>query len=152
MSTLISGRIVTNSMLTSLSETVQRFTSYAEKEEDSSISACGSEKDHRKFGAIMSIRELLEKVESHLEDPDQLSTHDVTYLEEQLEAALLETRARKTCLMLDSTMSLKEKEKLLKESNRLLEEEIALNRAKINEETMKFDGMQNSTPHMHTFF
>nr|ANW46670.1 flowering locus C [Arabis auriculata] len=69
-----------------------------------------------------SHQELLELVESKLMEPniDNISVDTLVQLEEHLETALSVTRAKKTELMLKLVESLKEKEKLLKEENKIL--------------------------------
>ncbi|CAN8256748.1 unnamed protein product [Cochlearia groenlandica] len=75
-----------------------------------------------------SHHELLELVESKLvANVDNTSVDSLVELEDHLETALSVTRARKTELMLKLVGSLKEKEKLLKEENRVLARQIEEN-------------------------
>nr|GMD57819.1 agamous-like MADS-box protein AGL27 [Ipomoea batatas] len=59
----------------------------------------------------MTIGELVQTLESDIEEPDQLSVTDLVHLEQQIGSALLETRSRK--------------EKMLEEEKRHLEEQIS---------------------------
>ncbi|XP_074277024.1 agamous-like MADS-box protein AGL27, partial [Silene latifolia] len=70
-------------------------------------------------------RELVNTVERHLEAPDleHLSVDDFIQLEEQLTTALLQTRARKTQLMLETVATLQEQDQKLKLENDQLNEE-----------------------------
>ncbi|KAF8408436.1 hypothetical protein HHK36_007589 [Tetracentron sinense] len=63
----------------------------------------------------------------HLEGQnfEQLNVTELVQLEQQLDAALRQTRSRKTQLMKGSIIALHEKEKKLKEDKKLLEEEVA---------------------------
>ncbi|XP_074303293.1 agamous-like MADS-box protein AGL27 [Silene latifolia] len=69
--------------------------------------------------------ELVNTVERHLKGPDleQLSVDEFIQLEEQLTTALLQTRARKTQLMLGTVMTLQEQDQKLKLENDQLNEE-----------------------------
>uniref|UniRef100_A0A2N9HFE7 K-box domain-containing protein n=1 Tax=Fagus sylvatica TaxID=28930 RepID=A0A2N9HFE7_FAGSY len=69
------------------------------------------QKNHSDDVSLPSHAELLEIVQSQLEGPgmEQLTVTDLVLLEKQLNAALTETRSRKTQLMLESIMSLHEK-------------------------------------------
>ncbi|OIT22254.1 hypothetical protein A4A49_38958 [Nicotiana attenuata] len=76
----------------------------------------------------MTVGELLQTVERRLEEPDVdgLSVTDLVHLENQLQSALMQARSRKTHLMVEYIKSLQEKEKLLREENKLLEDRIAM--------------------------
>nr|XP_009778240.1 PREDICTED: agamous-like MADS-box protein AGL27 isoform X2 [Nicotiana sylvestris] len=76
----------------------------------------------------MTVGELLQTVERQLEEPDVdgLSVTDLVHLENQLQSALMQARSQKTHLMVEYIKSLQEKEKLLKEENKLLEDRIAV--------------------------
>ncbi|KAL0364339.1 UNVERIFIED_CONTAM: hypothetical protein Sangu_0531500 [Sesamum angustifolium] len=60
---------------------------------------------------------------------DNLTVTDLVHLEKQLEDALIQIRATKTHLLLDSISTLHEKEKMLAEEKRHLEEKIAGSKA-----------------------
>ncbi|XP_020547792.1 agamous-like MADS-box protein AGL27 isoform X1 [Sesamum indicum] len=79
-----------------------------------------------KHSRSVSCGELLQIVERDLEEPlvDQLSVTDLLHLENELQAALTQTRTTKTHLLLDSISSLHEKEKMLVEEKGVLEEKI----------------------------
>lgn len=57
-------------------------------------------------------------------DVDDLSITDLVHLENQVETALTQTRLRKTHLLIESIKNLHDKEKLLIEENKVLEDEI----------------------------
>ncbi|KAG6396724.1 hypothetical protein SASPL_142880 [Salvia splendens] len=61
---------------------------------------------------------------------DDLSVTDFVHLEKQFETALLQTRATKTNLLLESLSSLHGKEKLLEEENKMLQEKISVSKTK----------------------
>ncbi|KAK4597596.1 hypothetical protein RGQ29_015209 [Quercus rubra] len=84
------------------------------------------EKNHLEDASLPSHAELLEIVQSQLEGPnsEQLSVTDLVKLERQFNAALSQTRSRKTQLMLESIMSLHEKERMLREEKKLLQRKI----------------------------
>ncbi|KAK6241833.1 hypothetical protein QUC31_014504 [Theobroma cacao] len=102
----------------SLTKILERYRCHYEQESEAS-------KDVNE--ALRSHTELLHIVQSQLEEPnvEQLSLMDLVNLEKQLDMALSETRARKTQLMMESIMTLQEKEKLLRAENELLERESA---------------------------
>nr|UBT84120.1 MADS-affecting flowering-related transcription factor 4 [Arabis auriculata] len=70
----------------------------------------------------LSYKELLEIVQCKLEEVNahNISIDSLTSLEEQFKTALSVTRARKSELMMELVKTLQEKEKLLKEENRVL--------------------------------
>ncbi|XP_022776351.1 agamous-like MADS-box protein AGL70 [Durio zibethinus] len=111
------GRLYEFSSADSLAKILERYQSHHEKESEAS-------KDVNE--ALLSHTELLHIVQSQLEEPtvEQLSLMDLVHLEKQLDRALYEIRARKTQLMMESVLTLQEKEKLLKAENELLEREI----------------------------
>ncbi|KAG9131492.1 hypothetical protein Leryth_024953, partial [Lithospermum erythrorhizon] len=134
-------------LLSSLTEIIQRYHTYVELEANESNAICETEQqDHSKMENFLTVKELLHATERHLEDPAQLSRTDLVNLEDQLQGALLETRARKTHLMMADVTILKEKEKMLIEENRLLSEEIALAGKKTDEGNEETDGHLNQTP------
>ncbi|KAG9145558.1 hypothetical protein Leryth_024708 [Lithospermum erythrorhizon] len=147
----------------SLEEIVQRYYDVeAEANESGAICEMG-QLDNSKIGAFLTINDLLDGVERHLEDPDQLSSTDFIHLEDQLATALLETRARKlefsfqngfmqTHLMMAAVTELEEKEKLLTEENRLLQEKIPMEEEKIDEGIPELDTLPNQTPETLKFF
>ncbi|KAL3751923.1 hypothetical protein ACJRO7_012708 [Eucalyptus globulus] len=71
--------------------------------------------------------QLLQLVQRYVEgsDDDNVSVTDLVQLEEQLNAAIMQTRNRKTQLMVESVMTLQDQERLLREENELLERKIA---------------------------
>lgn len=76
--------------------------------------------------APVPFAELLNLVQSLVEEPniEQLTLTDLVKLEQQLDMSLSETKARKSELMLEYVISLREKERLLGEENELLQKEI----------------------------
>lgn len=110
----------------SLSKILKRYQSRFQEEMKESRGLNNIDKNHSDDVSLPSHAELLEIVQSQLEGPgmEQLTVTDLVLLEKQLNAALTETRSRKTQLMLESIMSLHEKEKMLREENQLLERKI----------------------------
>ncbi|OIS96003.1 agamous-like mads-box protein agl27 [Nicotiana attenuata] len=88
--------------------------------------------EHSKYSSFMTVGELLQTVESQLEEPavDDLSVTDLVHLENQLQTALMQARSSKTHLMIESIKSHREKEKLLSEENKHLEKQIATTKNK----------------------
>nr|AGC94569.1 flowering locus C [Betula platyphylla] len=82
---------------------------------------------HPESASQQSHVEILKLVQKQLEGPniEQLNVTDLAQLETQFNAALTYTRSRKTQLMMESIISLHEKERMLREENELLEREIA---------------------------
>ncbi|KAL3501005.1 hypothetical protein ACH5RR_035454 [Cinchona calisaya] len=109
----------------SLDKFLQQYDRNMEEGEGSaridSTEKCNSEgKD------VLTIRELVEKVERDLGEPDidQLNLTDLVQLEEQLEDALIQTRSRETHLLMESITGLSETEKRLMEENKRLQEKL----------------------------
>ncbi|XP_022569533.1 protein MADS AFFECTING FLOWERING 5-like isoform X3 [Brassica napus] len=75
----------------------------------------------------LSLNELLETVQRKLEaaNVDNISVESLISLEEQFKTALSLTRARKTELMMQLVKTLQEKEKLLREENKVLASQLA---------------------------
>ncbi|XVF85299.1 hypothetical protein PTKIN_Ptkin17bG0106500 [Pterospermum kingtungense] len=134
------GRLYEFSSADSLAKIIERYWSHYEQ-------ATVAAKDVNK--ALLSYTELLHMVQSQLEEPaiEKLSVMDLVKLEKELDTALSETRARKVQLMMESVMSLKEKEKLLKAENELLAKKVAdmekKNEDNSNEVVIEF----NNIPH-----
>ncbi|KAI3452579.1 hypothetical protein Pfo_009243, partial [Paulownia fortunei] len=110
-----------------LTEILQRYHSRVETESSPSTGVCEVQAQYSQYSRFLTCGELLQIVERELGEPfvDQLNVTDLVHLENQLEAALIQTRTAKTHLLLDSLSSLHEKEKMLAEEKRLLEEKIA---------------------------
>ncbi|XP_027097746.1 agamous-like MADS-box protein AGL27 isoform X1 [Coffea arabica] len=110
----------------SLAKILQRYHNYAEAE-DGPARISGVEKRNPEGRNVVTIRKLLEKVERDLEEPDvdHLNLSELVQLEEQLEDALIQTRSRKTRLLMESITSLSEVEKMLREENKLLQNKVA---------------------------
>ncbi|GMI87671.1 AGAMOUS-like 69, MADS AFFECTING FLOWERING 4 [Hibiscus trionum] len=102
----------------SLVKILGRYSSHCEQEPEAS-------KYHNE--AVLSYAEVLHIVQSQLEEStiEQLSLRGLEELEIQLAETLSGTRARKAQLVLETILTRKEKEKLLKAENELLEREIA---------------------------
>ncbi|XP_022733399.1 agamous-like MADS-box protein AGL70 [Durio zibethinus] len=107
------GKLYEFSSSESLARILERYHRHCELESEASKNV---------NEALRSYTELLHIVQSQLEEP---TVEQLSVMEKQLDTALLETRARKTQLMMESIMTLQEKEKLLKAENELLETEIA---------------------------
>lgn len=71
--------------------------------------------------------DLIRTMKSQLEGPyvDHLTATQLVQLEKQIDAALIQTRSRKTQLMMAPIMTLHEQERILKEENIHLQREIA---------------------------
>lgn len=111
----------------SLAKILQRYRNHAEAEEDGSERISSIEKRIPECRNVLTISKLLEKVERDLEKPDvdHLNLSELVKLEEQLEDALIQTRSRKTRLLMESITSLGEMEKRVREENKLLQKKIA---------------------------
>ncbi|KAI3713771.1 hypothetical protein L1987_72357 [Smallanthus sonchifolius] len=70
-------------------------------------------------------KELLQTVDRLAENAEELSVDDMTELEQELDAALMQTRLRKTQLMMEYISTLKEKEAKLNEEKVELEKQVA---------------------------
>uniref|UniRef100_A0A7N2L9H3 K-box domain-containing protein n=1 Tax=Quercus lobata TaxID=97700 RepID=A0A7N2L9H3_QUELO len=115
----------------SLSKILDRYQSRFQVEMKESKGLNDIEKNHLEDASLEDVSlpshaELLEIVQSQLEGPniEQLSVTDLVKLERQFNAALSQTRSRKTQLMLESIMSLHEKERMLREEKKLLQRKI----------------------------
>ncbi|KAL9248528.1 Agamous-like MADS-box protein AGL70-like protein [Drosera capensis] len=77
--------------------------------------------------SVQKSTELAQTVQRCLESPnsDELSVEDFLQLEEQLNAALLHTRATKTQLLVNSKMNLQKQEKMLIDENEDLARKVA---------------------------
>ncbi|KAJ8539463.1 hypothetical protein K7X08_013715 [Anisodus acutangulus] len=120
-----SGRLYQFSSTNSLTGTLQRYKSHVEAEKEICTEIQVTE--HSKYSSFTTMGELLQTTERELEETnaDDLTVTDLVHLEKDLEAALIQTRSRKTHLMLESVKGLHEKEKLLREENKLLEDNIS---------------------------
>ncbi|XP_009595701.1 agamous-like MADS-box protein AGL27 isoform X1 [Nicotiana tomentosiformis] len=123
-------RLYDFSSTNSLTEIVHRYHSHVEAEKESSAEVLDTE--HSKYASFMTVGQLLQTVERQLEEPavDDLSVTDLVHLENQLPTALMQVRSSKTHLMIESIKSLREKEKLLSEENKHLENKIATTKNK----------------------
>lgn len=125
------GKLYEFSSGNSLSKILDRYQSRFQVEMKESKGLNDIEKNHLEDASLEdaslpSHAELLEIVQSQLEGPnvEQLSVTDLVKLERQFNAALSQTRSRKTQLMLESIMSLHEKERMLREEKKLLQRKI----------------------------
>ncbi|KAH6777493.1 hypothetical protein C2S52_007046 [Perilla frutescens var. hirtella] len=107
----------------SLTEVLQRYHSRVETDSSPSTEVCETQAQYSKYSRFVTCKELLQIVEREFEEPcaDELSVTDFVHLEKQFEAALVQTRATKTHLLLESISSLHEKEKMLEEEKMVLE-------------------------------
>ncbi|PIN07514.1 hypothetical protein CDL12_19915 [Handroanthus impetiginosus] len=85
-----------------------------------------TEGQYSKYERLLTSGQLLQIVEKELVEPrdDQLSIADLVHLEKQFESALIQTRSTKTHLLLNSLSDLHEKEKMLEEEKRCLQEKL----------------------------
>ncbi|XP_052204745.1 truncated transcription factor CAULIFLOWER A-like isoform X2 [Diospyros lotus] len=125
---------------------LQRYQSHSKAEGKSEAEIFRS-----RFASAQTSSELSEIIRRYLEEPylEQLSVTDLSRLEEEIDAALAQTKSRKAQLLLSSVMALHEKERMLVEENKRLEEEVSA--MKSGEEKMDkmigSDQLENS--HMH---
>lgn len=86
-----------------------------------------AEVSNPEYASIYSHAELLQIVQRQLEGPkfEQLTVTDIVHLEKQFNAKISQIRARKTELIMDTIMTLQDKEKKQREENTLLRREIA---------------------------
>ncbi|KAK6773184.1 hypothetical protein RDI58_028422 [Solanum bulbocastanum] len=119
------GRLHEFSSNNSLSGMLQRYESHVEAEKE--INAEIQVSEHSKYSGSTTMGELLQTTERQLEETnaDGLTVTDLIHLENELQTALIQVRSRKTHLMLESTKDLHEKEKLLQEEKKHLEDNIA---------------------------
>ncbi|PHT29530.1 hypothetical protein CQW23_30880 [Capsicum baccatum] len=118
------ARLHEYSSTNSVTGILQRYDSHVETEKE--ISAEIQVTEHSKYSS-MATRELLQETERQLEktNADDLAVTDLIHLENELQAALIQIRSRQTNLLLESVKGLHEKEKLLREENKHLEDNIA---------------------------
>ncbi|XP_059445402.1 agamous-like MADS-box protein AGL27 [Corylus avellana] len=111
----------------SLAKILERHRSRFKEEMKTSNGLNDIESYHPEYANQESHVELLKLVQKQLEGPniEQLSVTDLAQLEKKFNTALTYTRSRKRQLMMESIMSLHEKERMLREENELLEREIA---------------------------
>ncbi|KAJ4710807.1 Transcription factor, MADS-box [Melia azedarach] len=109
-----------------LASILEQYQSRVE-EEAVAFGALNAEDSPSRYSSLYSHADLQKIVQRQLEGPnfEQLTVTDLVQLENELAATLTLIRARKTQLMLESIMTLREKEKMLKEENSLLQREIA---------------------------
>ncbi|XP_056165440.1 agamous-like MADS-box protein AGL31 [Syzygium oleosum] len=108
----------------SLAEILERYRNHSEEAEGSKDANEGCPSGE---SSLLSPSQLLQLVQRYVEGPDDdnVSVTDLVHLEEQLDAAIVQTRHRKTQLMTESVITLQDQERLLREENELLEREIA---------------------------
>ncbi|GAB2214382.1 hypothetical protein Droror1_Dr00018725 [Drosera rotundifolia] len=134
----------------SISKLLQRYRLYTE----GGASTDGLKKDNLQcaYSTIQKSAELVQTVQRCLDSPnaDEISVENWMQLEEQLNAALLHTRATKTQLlissMISSMMDLQQQEKLFKEENELWQTKIAElqhNDDNPHKMTISFDNLVN---------
>ncbi|KAK4377086.1 hypothetical protein RND71_003382 [Anisodus tanguticus] len=118
------GRLFEFSSTNSPMDIIHRYHNHMKAEDN--VSAEVDDKEESKYASFMTMEELLQTVEKQLEEPDvdDLSIADLVQLENQVETALTQTRFTKTHLLIESIKNLHDKEKLLIEENKVLEDEI----------------------------
>ncbi|XP_060173265.1 agamous-like MADS-box protein AGL27 [Lycium barbarum] len=119
------GKLYEFSNTNSLTGILQQYESQVEA--DKEISAEIQVTEHSKYSRFVTTGELLQTTERQLEETnaDGLTVTDLVHLENELRTALIQTKSRQTHLMLESVKGLHEEEKLLREENKLLEDNIA---------------------------
>ncbi|KAI3423102.1 K-box domain-containing protein, partial [Psidium guajava] len=131
-----------------LDEILQRYQNHSEEAEGSEDANKGCPSGG---SSLQSPSQLLQLVQRYMEGPDDnnVSLTDLVQLEEQLDATIVQTRHRKTQLMMESVMTLQDEERLLREENELLEREIAsmtANDEPSNEAAIGYHGLQDNQP------
>ncbi|KAM3289696.1 protein MADS AFFECTING FLOWERING 5-like [Capsicum chacoense] len=117
------GRLHEFSSTDSLTGILQRYESHVEAEKE--ISAEIQDAEHSKYSS-MTTGELLQETERQLEENvDSIPVTDLIHLENELQTALVQITSRKTHLMLERIKGLHEKEKLLLEEKKQLENNMA---------------------------
>ncbi|XP_060173275.1 agamous-like MADS-box protein AGL27 isoform X4 [Lycium barbarum] len=113
-----SGKLYEFSNTNSLTGILQQYESHIEAEKE--ISAEILLEEHSKCSRFMKMGELLQTTERQLEETnaDGLAVTDLVHLENELQTALIQARSRK--------------QKLLREENKLLEDNIQIARIKKN--------------------
>ncbi|KAL8042406.1 hypothetical protein ABFX02_09G048400 [Erythranthe guttata] len=104
----------------SMAQVLQQYQSRVESEKD----GCDIEDLYSRNGDYLSYSELLKTVGSELKEPrvDQISVADLGLMQKHLETALIEIRSTKTKLVTDAQSSLQEKEKMLEEEKKHVNE------------------------------
>ncbi|XP_057776988.1 MADS-box protein FLOWERING LOCUS C-like [Salvia miltiorrhiza] len=121
------GKLYQYSSNNNLTEILQRHQNQVEIE-SASNGVVETQEHNNKYADALSNTELLQIVDKELggdQCGEQLSVIDLINLEKQFQEALIQTRSTKTHLLLDSISSLHEKEKMLGEEKKGLEEKIA---------------------------
>ncbi|KAL1808825.1 hypothetical protein ACET3Z_025815 [Daucus carota] len=123
------GKLYEFSHATSLNEILQKYHDVTDIEERETIGIF--EPKSSKYAGKQADEDLLPRVQRYLAelDFDQLHVPDLVQLEKELESALVQTKAAKifvnTQQMMKPVTTLQEKEKLLREENELLAQQIA---------------------------
>ncbi|PHT66288.1 hypothetical protein T459_30713 [Capsicum annuum] len=119
------GRLHEFSSTNSMTGILQRYERHVEAAKEISPEIQVSELS--KYSRFMTMGELLQATERQFEETnaDGLTVTDLVHLENELQTTLIQTRSRKTHLLLESVKDLHEQEKLLREENKLLEDNIA---------------------------
>ncbi|XP_016551402.2 agamous-like MADS-box protein AGL27 isoform X2 [Capsicum annuum] len=129
------ARLHEYSSTNSVTGILQRYESHVETEKE--ISAEIQVTEHSKYSS-MATRELLQETERQLEKTNaDLAVTDLIHLENELQAALIQIRSRQTNLLLESVKGLHEKEKLLREENKHLEDNVNHNNSYYDQEKQK---------------
>ncbi|XP_049398138.1 protein MADS AFFECTING FLOWERING 5-like isoform X1 [Solanum stenotomum] len=142
------GRLHEFSSNNSLTEILQRYESHVEAEKENSAEIQVPE--HSKYSGFTTMGELLQTTERQLEETtdDGLAVTDLIHLENELQTALIQVRSRKTHLMLESAKDLHEKEKLLQEEKKHLEDNIASIKKNREVNEMSTDFTDFPAPHI----
>ncbi|XP_011086822.1 MADS-box transcription factor 7-like isoform X2 [Sesamum indicum] len=115
----------------SLTEILQQYQNCVAMGPGAQTAVRGMQEAKSKYTGLLKSGELLQIVDRELGETcvNNLTVKDLVHLEKQLEDALIQIRATKTHLLLDSISNLHEKEKMLAEEKRHLEEKIAGSKA-----------------------
>ncbi|XP_016551039.1 agamous-like MADS-box protein AGL27 isoform X3 [Capsicum annuum] len=131
------GRLHDFSSTNSLTGILQRYEGHVESEKEISEEIKVAEQS--KYSS-MKMGELLQTTERQLEEPnaDSLPVTDLIHLEKELQTTLMQIRSRKTHLLLEYVKGLHEREKMLREENKLLERAWIKKNINVNEISMDF--------------
>lgn len=148
------GKLYEYSTDSCMEKILERYESYSYAERAIFSSEADPQADWcLEYSKLKARIQSLQRSQRHLmgEELDTLSNKELQHLEQQLESSLKHIRSRKTDLMLDSIAQLQNKEKMLKEQKKNMEEIIAKEKAKVLAQNASCEQQQqppyNSSPH-----
>ncbi|XP_020692570.1 truncated transcription factor CAULIFLOWER A isoform X2 [Dendrobium catenatum] len=148
------GKLYEYSTDSSMDKILERYESYTYAERAIFSSEADPQADWGLAYSKLKTRvESLQRSQRNLmgEELDTLNNKELQHLEQQLESSLKNIRSRKTDLMLNSISELQNKEKMLKEQKKNMEEIIAKAKAKALAQNAAWEQQNrapyNSSPH-----